>query len=45
MNAKVPVWYDNVIDSNHTTIINNPLQNTTAKNVPLKNQYLGATVA
>jgi hypothetical protein len=45
MNAKVPVWYGNVIGSSHTTVIDNPLQDTAAKDVPLKNQYLGSTVA
>jgi hypothetical protein len=45
MNAKVPVWYGNVIGSSHTTVIDNPLMMTAAKDLPLKAQYLGSSVA
>ena len=45
MNAKVPVWYGVVIGSSHTTVIDNPLMDTDPKMLPMKQQYMGATVA
>ncbi|HKP62397.1 MAG TPA: hypothetical protein VJV78_36940 [Polyangiales bacterium] len=42
MTATVPVWYGVVIGSSHTTVIDNPLDNTVS---PLKAHYLASTVA